>query len=96
MVVSIEVPFQPVKACSSPEDAADAGATQEAVLLARLQVQRVLNATAPAVMEEARKRLAGARKSVDALPATLKGEGRKKLAAEAATHFRYDLRLVVV
>ena len=72
---------------ASAEDAADAGATQEAVLLARLQVQRVLNATAPAVMEEARKRLAGARKSVDALPATLKGEGRKKLAAEAATHF---------
>ena len=72
---------------NSAGDAAVAGETQEAVMLARLQVQRVLNTPEPKIMEEARKRLATARRSVEALPAALKDAARRKLAEEAAQQF---------
>ena len=68
-------------------DAAVAGATQELVLLARLQVQRMLNDPAPAVVAEVHKRLDAARVSMAALPAALQGDKRRKLAGEVATRF---------
>ena len=68
-------------------DAAVAGATQELVLLARLQVQRMLNDSDPALVAEVHKRLDAARNSMQALPTALQGDKRRKLAGEAASHF---------